>query len=387
MKVPFLEGELVKKGSMIFVAIALGALVSFLANIVISNVLGPKLFGDFKTVVYLFAFLPLIVDLGINASLTKYISEFGKDRVGEAKHLIRWLLGIKLMSYIAVIAVILVLSDSIALYFLKDTALTYTIYAGTFYMAMNFFMTFSFIILGFQNFKLFSLSQFLNAASSSILGVLLSPFGVFYMLLGWGMGPLIANIPIIAYMVRRRMFSNCIKTDCKKIFLKFSLPIYPVEITMNLYTIIIPLLSLFFAQKLVGFYSFAFMFYYVAQMIPTSLSSVLFPKVSELVGQGKQDSAKSILKKSFLYYGAVAIAGLIFALFLSEWFIGAIAREYLPSAALFKVIVSLSFLFGFNVIYVNYLKGLGKVKKYALLSLVQNVLLIIVSFILLNSQI
>jgi len=54
---------------------------------------------------------------------------------------------------------------------------------------------------------------------------------------------------------------------------------------------------------------------------------------------------------------------------------------------MFKVILSLSFIFGFNVIYVNYLKGLGKVRRYALLSFVQNILLMIASFILLNSQI
>jgi O-antigen/teichoic acid export membrane protein len=387
MKIPFMENDLIRKGGMILVATLLGSIVSFFANIIISNILGPKLFGDFKTIIYLFVFLPLLVDLGINASLTKYISELGKDRIGEAKHLIRWFLKVKLLSYVLVISVVFLLRGSISLYFLKDPSLDYVVLAGMVYLGLTFFSVFNSIMLGMQNFKLFSLSQFLNSGTSALMGVILSPFGIFYMILGWGMGPLIGSLPSIAYMIKNKMFSDCVKFDCKKIFLKFSLPVYPVELTMNLFTVIIPLLSLFFAQKLVGYYSFAFMFYYVAQLIPNSLSSVLFPKVSELHGQGKHENARGILKKSFLYYGIVATLGLLFVFTLSEWFVSIIAKEYLPSINMFKVILSLSFIFGFNVIYVNYLKGLGKVRRYALLSFVQNILLMIASFILLNSQI
>jgi O-antigen/teichoic acid export membrane protein len=126
------------------------------------------------------------------------------------------------------------------------------------------------------------------------------------------------------------------------------------------------------------------MFYWAAQLIPSSLSSIMFPTISGLSGLGRHENAKNILKKAFLYYGLFAVIGLIFALLFSDWFIGIVAPDYLPSLYMFKIIVFLSFLFGFNIIYASYLKGLGKVKKYALFVLIQNILLLVISFIILS---
>jgi O-antigen/teichoic acid export membrane protein len=387
MKIPFFQGELIRRGSLVLVATLLASIISFFANIAISSIIGPKSFGDFKTIVYLFAFLPVLVDLGINASLTKYIAEYGKLRLGEAKHLIVRFLEIKLLSYVILVSATLLVNSYIAVYFLKDVSLNQLVFAGIVYMALSFFTVFNFIILGIQNFKLFSVSTFLSPASSALLALLLSPFGIFYMIIGWALGPLIGNLANIVFLLKNKFFSNRIKTDFRKVFFKFSLPIFPVELSTNLYTVIIPLLSLFFNQEMVGYYSFAFMFYYAAQLIPNSLSSVLFPKVSELNGLGRHDHAKDILRRSFLYYGLIVVIGLAFVLFLSEWFITLIAKEYLPSLLMFKAIASMGFIFGFNVIYVNYLKGLGKVRRYAIFSVIQTLILIAVSFILLNSQI
>jgi O-antigen/teichoic acid export membrane protein len=315
-------------------------------------------------------------------SLTKYISEFGEGRIREVRHLVKWFLGIKLLSFVVIISITILFRDYIALYFLKDTSLNYLIPAGIFLLAMTFFSVFNFIILGFQNFKLFSLSQFLSSVSAALLAILLSPFGIFYMILGWGFGPLIANILNIYSLLKRRIFSSSIPTDVKKIFRKFSLPVYPVELSTNLFNAIIPLLSLFFSQILVGYYSFAFMFYLAAVLIPNALSTVIFPKVSELNGLKNYDHAKNILRKAFMYYTPVVIAGLVFVFLFSEQFISLVARQYLPSLLMFEVLISLGLIFGYVIIYANYLKGLGRVKRYALITLTQNLILIIASFIL-----
>ena len=126
------------------------------------------------------------------------------------------------------------------------------------------------------------------------------------------------------------------------------------------------------------------MFYVASQLIPNSLSFVLFPKFSELSGLKKYGDAKSILRKSLLYYGLIFIIGLIIVFTFSEWFLSTFSKTYLPSLFMFNVITSLGLLFGFNVIYANYLKGLGMVKRYALFALLQNILLIVVSFVILN---
>ena len=387
MKVPFFEGELIRRGTLVFLATLSASIIVLFANIVFSNILGTEYFGVFRTVIYLFAFLPMLIDFGINASLTKYISEFGGKRIKEVKYLIRWFLKIKVISYLLLIVIIFLLKDYISIYFLKDVSLSYLIFAGIFSAALTFFSVFSFIVLGFQNFKLYSLSQFLISASAAFFAILLSSLGIFYIVLGWGLGYFVGNIPNILFVLKKGIFSGYEKTDTKKIFFKFSLPIYPIELSAMLFNAVVPFLSLFFSQGLISYYSFAFIFYIAALLIPNSLSTVLFPKISELNGLKRHVDARNILKKSFLYYSLISISGLVFVAFFSEGLINLIAKEFLPSLLLFKIIVSLGLIFGYNIIYTNYLKGLGKLRKYAFLVLAQNILLVIVSFTLLNTMV
>ena len=384
MKVLFFEGELIRRGTLVFLATLFASLIVLFANLVISDILGPKSFGNFRTIIYLFSFLPMLVDLGINASLTKYIAEFGEKRIKEARYLIKWFLGIKVVSYALIISISFLFRESIALYFLKDTSLSYLVTGGVFLLTLTFFSVFNFIILGFQNFKLFSLSQFISSVSSAVLAFLLSPLGIFYMILGWGLGPLIGNILNISFLLKRKIFGSSIPADVKKIFRRFSLPIYPVELSTNLSSAIIPLLSLFFSQIIVGYYSFAFMFYFAALLIPSALSTVIFPKISELNGLKNYDHAKNILRKAFMYYTLVVIAGLVFVFLFSEQFISLVAKQYLSSLLMFKVFVSLGLVFGYAMIYANYLKGLGRIRRYALFTLTQNLILIIISLILVS---
>jgi len=379
------ESELIRKSGTLFFATLIANIIALLANLAILRILGTDYFGNFKTVVYLFAFLPMLIDFGINSSLTKYVAELGKGRVKEAKYVITWFLKIRFISYFLLILVILLLKDYIAIYFLKDISFSYLVVAGALFTGLSVLNAFSFIVLGFQNIKLFSLYQFLNSVSSASMALILSPFGIFYMVIGWGLGPLIANIPNIWFVLKKNIFKDYKKVDMRKIFFGFSLPVYPIDLSTNLFNAIIPFLSLFFLPQAMSYYSFAFMFYFMAVLIPNSLSMVLFPKVSELNGLKKYGHAKSILRKSLKYYFPVAVVGIILTFLLSDLFIAFVKADFSPSSLMFKAIVSLGFVFGFNVIYANYLKGLGKVKMYAILTLAQNFILIAVSFILVSN--
>lgn len=382
MKIPFFEGELIRSSTLVFISAISSSLIALLANLVVANLLGTKYFGDFRTIIYLFVFLPVLIDFGINATLTKYVAELRlKDKTA---YMIRWLLKIKILSYVFLIAILFLVKDYIALYFLENASMNYLILAGIFLAASSFFSSFSFIVLGLQNFRIYSLSQFFTASLSPILSVLLSPLGIFYMIIGWGLGIIIGNLPNILFLMRKGILKGYEQLDVKRIFFRFSLPIYPIEVSVSLVNSIVPLLSLLF-PAVISYYSFVFMFYVAALLIPNSLSLVLFPKFSELNGLERHSDAKNILTKSLSYYSIIVIIGLISVYLFSEWFIAFLAEDYLPSLIMFKVIVSVGLVFGYLVIYANYLKGLGKVKKYALIVFLQNILLIIISFILLTS--
>ena len=167
--------------------------------------------------------------------------------------------------------------------------------------------------------------------------------------------------------------------------MKFSLPLYVIGILVALLSIIVPILSLFFPQESIGYLSFALLFYTATLLIPNAIASVVFPKVSELNGLKRHGDAKNILRKAFLLYSMVVVMGLLAVFLLSDWMFNLLFVTYLPSLFMFKVLVGLGLIFGFNVIYTNYLQGLGRVKLFGLLVLVQNAILFAVSFMLLSA--
>ncbi|NIO45027.1 MAG: oligosaccharide flippase family protein [Candidatus Aenigmarchaeota archaeon] len=383
--VAILKSDLAKTGSIIFIATLSSNLIVFLANLLIANQLGAVDFGVFKIILYLFSFLPLLIEFGVNASLTKYISEFGSKNKEKIGYLVNWFLKLKVATYLILIIIIFLLREQISIIFLKDPSLSYLISAGILLISLTFFGAFQFIVQGFQKFKLYALSQFLNLSSSAILAILLSPLGIFYIILGWSLGPLIGNLFNIKFFFDKKILKKTKEFDVKKIFLKFSIPIYLTNIVVGLLNAVVPFLSLFFSQEKIGFFSFAFIFYSATLLIPMALSAIVFPKVSELNGLKRHEDAKNILMKAFKLYLIVAIIGIILVFLVSDWLFTTFFSGYMKSLFMFKILTIIGLIFGFNTIYFNYLQGLGKVKRFALFVLTQNILLIIISFILLSS--
>jgi O-antigen/teichoic acid export membrane protein len=379
-----LKGDLARSGSQIFLASLSANIILFFANIFIADQLGPTDFGTFKILVYLFTFLPFLADLGAKSSLTKFISEFKATNKDKVDYLVKWFLKVRIFSFSVLMALTLIFHEQISLLFLKDASLSYLIFPSMLLAGMTFFTVFQYIVLGFQKFKMFAFSQFLTFSSSAILGSLLSPFGNFYIITGWSFGFLIGNILNIKFFFEKDILNKSKEFDIKKIFIKFSIPVYLIEITTNLFTAVIPVLSIFFPQDAIGYFSFAFIFYFAALLVPQSISSVVFPKVSELNGLKKHGEARGILKKAFLLYAPVALVGILFVLLVSDWFFASFFEKYLPSLFMFKILVSIGLIFGFNIIYTFYLQGLGRVKSYAFFVLLQNILLFAVSFALLS---
>lgn len=76
----FLEEDLLKSSGMVFGASLVGSIILLVSNIVLSKRFGPESFGNYKTVVSLFLFLPALIEFGAGTTLTKYIAEFSDKR-------------------------------------------------------------------------------------------------------------------------------------------------------------------------------------------------------------------------------------------------------------------------------------------------------------------
>ena len=76
-----LEEELIKSSGLVFGASLRGSIILLISNLVLSEHFGPESFGNYKTVVSLFLFLPALIEFGAGTTLTKYIAEFSDDRI------------------------------------------------------------------------------------------------------------------------------------------------------------------------------------------------------------------------------------------------------------------------------------------------------------------
>jgi O-antigen/teichoic acid export membrane protein len=379
------EKDFIKNSTIVFMSTSFSNLILLLINLYFSRFFGPVLFGNYKTVIYLFSLLPSLIDFGMSLTLTKYIAEFRMKDKKKIGHMIRWFLKIRVVSFLVLLGFLFFFKDQLTVYFLHDGSLSYMMIAGLFILGAGLSGVLPQMVIGYENFKLSSFSNVLSNVLYAIIGISLGYyFGVFYAIIGYAVSVLIGNIVCLNFLLKQDAFKKDEEFDVRGIFWKYSLPMYLLNIPSYLGLGIVPVLSLFFTNKIIGYFSFAFMFYYAGLMIPTSLSIVFFPKVSRLHGLNRHDEALKSLKRILGTYTVIVALGIIVTVLLSEWFVSIVAKDYLPGLLLFKVIISLGLLLGYFQVYGSYLSAKDQIRKTALIVLLQNFILFAVSFVLLS---
>lgn len=369
---------------MILIATLSGNLIAFLANLYLSAKLGPANFGIFKTIIYLFVFLPSLVNLGIQVVLPKYIAEFKAKNSKKIGHLIMSFMKWRFVAFLLLAILIVLFRHEISIQLFDTTEYDYLILAGLPLFFSLFFMVFPFIVQGFQKFRLFSITFFLAFALPPITAIVLLPFGLLYMILGLGIATGASYLVPIRFLLKEKVFSTQVKFSMKKILWSFAMPMHGLYFVMALPSVAVPFFSLFFVPVTVGYFAYSLMFYTAALLIPGVVSIVVLPKISELVALKKYKDANSMLRKAFLMYTPIAIVGSLGVLLLSNWFLTIISPEYLPSLPLFNALVVLGLFSGYGLIYSSYLQGRGKIRRTAIVIVAVNILLFLVSWVILN---
>ena len=373
--------NLIKNSSQVFLATFAGGLILLVANLLLAKRFGPQEFGNFKTVINLFCFLPAVVDFGVKTTLVKFIAEFSDARINI---LIRRLLRLRIAIYLFLAVIFFILRDKISLYFLKDQSLSYLVTAGIILFILFFFDVFRFIVQGLENFRLYAVSQFLTLSSIGILTIVLGyNFGVVYAIIGWGVGYFVGNSINISFIIRRGLFKKTPQElDVKKLLFSYGLPLHFVMLPGFLGLAVVPVLSPFFSQRLIGYLAFSMIFYQGAISIPMAFFAVLFPKFSKL--SKEPEKARASLEKAFVLYLPIVILGAVGTVLISRLFIELVASEYLPGLLIFRILICFGLISGFFLIYRSYLFGLAKLKHLAVVMIIQNFALILISFVVLR---
>ncbi|NCS71294.1 MAG: oligosaccharide flippase family protein [Candidatus Aenigmarchaeota archaeon] len=381
------EKELVKDSLIIFIANGGPAIINFAVNLMLAKIFIPESFGIFKNITYLLTFFSSLMDFGSGVTLTKYIAQFrvkGKEKIG---YMSRWFLKLRLIVYSVLFIGLFIFIKPIAVYFLHDASLSYLVIFGLSIVFANIFSILPSMVIGYENFKLFLVSRMTASFGSLIFGVGLGYFfGLPYAIIGFGFSNLLANIICLKFLSEKKSFSKDGGSfNLKKIFLKFSLPMYIFSLPSSFGSAIVPLLSLFFSMDLIGQYSFSFLFYAAGLVIPGALATILLPKFSRLNALKNDKKIRGILMKVFFVYTVIVIGGIAGTLLFGEAIISIIAPQYLPGILFFKALISLGLVSGYLSIFESYLTSKEMIKEVALVVLAQNILLFLVSYILLKN--
>ncbi|MFH1432771.1 MAG: oligosaccharide flippase family protein [archaeon] len=382
----FSERRLILDSSMVFSASFIGAIFMFASSVALSRIFSPEIFGNYKTLVNLFLFIPALLDFGASPTLTRYIAGFmAKKEEGKINRMIRFFLKIKGISVLSVSLMIYLSRDAFAGTFLKDSSLSYLIVPGLLLSVSFLFDLTKPVISGLQDFRLLSFSNFLTTACIGIFSIVLGYYyGVYYALLGWSLAYFAGNLPNIYHISKRRLFSkNSLSLDIGPIFRSYALPMQMMMILNTSSLAVIPVLSLFFAQKLIGYYGFAWTFYSGIMLVPITFSQVLFPKVSELKANNK--ATRSSIVSILAVYTLIVLTGVTAIHLFSPEIISLVSAAYLPGLHIFRWLNIAGLLLGYLFIYANYLSAKGSIRSASIVFFVMNMALFAVSFALLFS--
>ena len=375
------EGYLLfKDSSMIFAANILGSLVLFVANILLAKQFNPDAFGTFKTVVNFALLVPSLIELGAGITLTKYLAEFSKTRPELQNHIVSFFIRLRIVCFLLSMAILLLMSGFFSNLFFKDASYQILLVAGVFIVGASFFDIYRSIITGFQKFKILAWAEFLQLALIGVFTFVFAYFGgLFWAIIGWGLGILIGMLPAVLATRHELKKHKTQSFDIRPIFWSYSIPMFLMIIPNFLALAIIPILSLFYSQTIVGYYGFAMIFYNGIILFPNALYQVLLPQMSQMHGRKEHDSAKQILRKSMEVYAAIAVVGIVAVLLFSEPLIQLLAPKYLPGLLVFQSINILCFLLGFFRILQSYYSAVNKIKEVALVITLQTILIFVVS--------
>ena len=377
------EWSLIKSSSFLVSSGIISGLIATIFSIFLSRIFGPANFGIYKTAVAIAATAAYLLDLGIKYLLPRYIAEF--ERKAQS-HNIADIIE-KTFAFKGIIATAVLLSfwffgPKIALIFFHSPDQTTLIWPIMILFTVIFFDISAPILLGFQNFKLIALSSVLIPLLHLLFGISLTfAFGIKGALIGTALAFIVGNIPAIKFIFKKSLRTKKIRTFAFGAALKeYSIPAYFANIPTYVTILIIPLLSIFYQQTSIGFYSFSLSFYIAAQMVPVSLANVMFPKIAQLNGRKRHREAFETFKRINIIYTPFVIIGSLAIIPLAHPIVKHLVPDFLPAVNMIKVQTISALFLGYFSIATNYAIASNKLKMATYLNWVLSIIFVVLAF-------
>jgi len=359
------EENLMKNATFMFSTGVVSAIFSILSTLIFSRFLGPSGYGLFKIAMGLASTAAYLLDVGVKFLIPRYIAEFeAKKQPENIAHLLEKTLLIKAVIAIVVLIITWFFSQSISQIFFHSKDLEILVWPSMLIFLIVFLDITVPILIGYQNFKLVALSSILVPFTHIIFGLpLVYILGIRGLLLAASLAFISGSIPAIRFIIKKAKRGVRLRSfSYKSAYINYSLPVYFSSFPTYIYIVIIPLLSLFYTQKQVGYYSFSLSFYTAVQLFPLTLANVMFPKVAQLHSRNKKASAYQTFKRLLIIYTPVAICGSILSVSAIHPIVRLLVPAFLPATKIIIIQVIASFIMGYFFITVYYVTAINKLK-------------------------
>lgn len=359
------EKKLINNAAFMFATGIISAIFSMLSTIIFSGFLGPSGYGLFKIALGLAITAAYILDIGVKFLIPRYIAEFeAKKQPENIAHLLEKTLLVKAIIAIFVLIIAWLFSQSISQIFFHSKSMEILVWPTIIVFIVVFMDLIIPILIGYQNFKMVALTSILVPLNHIILGMPLVYFlGVRGLLLAASLAFISGSIPAIRFIIKKAKRGTKLRSfSYKSAYINYSLPAYFSSIPTYIYIVIIPLLSLFYTQKQVGYYSFSLSFFTAAQLFSLTLANVMFPKVAQLNSRNKKVAAFQTLKRLLIIYTPIAICGSIFSIPLVQPIVHLLTPAFLPATKIIIIQIIASFAMGYLFITVYYVTAINKLK-------------------------
>jgi len=336
-----------------FVSKGLSSAAGFVATILFARLLGAEVLGKYYLLLSIVAWLSLLGSIGIGSAITKRVSE-GTD-IGEYK-----LAGGLTIAFIGgvIIVGLLVFQDVVTSSFEVDR-IGFVIIL----LAVGLFGSYVDAMLnGAHMVHVAAVLKVARRIARTVLqvgGVLLS-FGLTALVMGYALGGLvlvIAGLYVLGgpyHLPQRKHFERLVD------YAKYAWMGRLEGQTFQQADVII--LGLFVPSSLVGVYGITWNIANFLIIFSTSISGALFPELSKLSVDDRDQQVASLVEDALSYTGLVTIPGLVGGLLLSNRILRIYGDEFVQGAQVLGLLILSVLFYGYQKQFTNALGGIDRPK-------------------------
>jgi len=363
----------------------LNALLGFIFWIIIARSLSPSDFGLFSVVFNLISILYVICDVGISSSVLRFLPQAIRDAKKEEEKQIIKLSFLIILVTSGILALALVLfSSPVANFIFAKKELTLPLVITSFSLiGLSLSYLFVAVLQGKQRFLFGVITEssiILLKVMATIILLLLGRLNFISVLIIFSLTSF-TGLLIGLFFISLDFFSVRANFELLKTIFGFGIWVALARIANAASSRIDTLMLVRFVESSqVGFYAAAQRMTFIFPVLVTGATVVLSPKFAALKTAAE---AKSFMKKSSLLIGSLFLP-VVLLFFLAPWVTTRIyGQVYQPSIYIFRWLLFSSFFFIASTIPVTaIIYYLGKSRFFAILSVIQLVVIFLANLIL-----